>query len=412
MVAIWNSFELAPAAEALGMIPWEADPRTLRYASVGDGAGPLLGYPVARWTEPGFWSDRAHREDRDEARARRATCGAGPYWLEYRMIATDGRPVLVHERGALVSSRGAPRLRGVLIDITPRLARRAAAIVRPLLAAGRAGSLAGLQMGEDEVVRAWEGLLPRASEAGALAGALPGSRREELEALLKEHEERQRARDLLFQMIVHDIKGALVGLLGNAELILLEEGLSRDARDCAEAIVEVSRRTDDLVLDILDAVRGDGSLPVCRAPTDLTALLRSVVTSMRDRCGGVVVQSTPGGTTAAVDARLFRRVLGNLLDNAVKYGGGSVTASIQPDGAETVTISVTDDGPGIPANEQDCIFDPYVRLGSGSARRSYGLGLAFCKRAVEAHGGRIWVESDGRSGASFRVQVPVRKEAA
>ena len=111
--------------------------------------------------------------------------------------------------------------------------------------------------------------------------------------------------------------------------------------------------------------------------------------------------------TASLDADLVRRVLENLADNALKYApGGKVTFGARADGA-SARITVADDGPGIPAEARAAVFEKYARIdGSPHADRSRGLGLTFCRLAVEAHGGRIWVEEATPRGAVFCMTLP------
>jgi len=110
---------------------------------------------------------------------------------------------------------------------------------------------------------------------------------------------------------------------------------------------------------------------------------------------------------------VLARVLGNLLDNAIKFTppGGRITISAEPQGEE-VLISVADTGPGIPQDRQARIFKKFEQV--RGPRRGHptgvGLGLAFCKLAVEAHGGRIWVESEEGKGSRFSFTMPVWRE--
>ncbi|MGH2626090.1 MAG: sensor histidine kinase, partial [Anaerolineales bacterium] len=109
-----------------------------------------------------------------------------------------------------------------------------------------------------------------------------------------------------------------------------------------------------------------------------------------------------------MDVDMIRRVLINLLENAIKYtrSGGRITASAsQTDGQ--VVVSVADSGPGIPAREQQHIFEKFTRIQQQGRSKGLGLGLAFCRLAVEAHGGRIWVESEEGQGSTFRFSLPV-----
>jgi signal transduction histidine kinase len=104
---------------------------------------------------------------------------------------------------------------------------------------------------------------------------------------------------------------------------------------------------------------------------------------------------------------MMMRVVINLLQNAIKYppDGGAIKLSANRDG-EAVLISVSDSGPGIPPHLQKQIFDKYSRIKYRDAPKGMGLGLAFCRLAVEAHQGRIWVESDGKLGSTFHFTLP------
>jgi signal transduction histidine kinase len=109
--------------------------------------------------------------------------------------------------------------------------------------------------------------------------------------------------------------------------------------------------------------------------------------------------------TIAADPDLLRRVLENLVDNAIRHAPpeSSVRVSSIDHGA-TVELRITDAGPGVPPQLRERMFDRFVQ-GSAPARGGRGLGLAFCKLAVEAHGGTIWIE-DASPGAVFCVQLP------
>jgi len=101
-------------------------------------------------------------------------------------------------------------------------------------------------------------------------------------------------------------------------------------------------------------------------------------------------------------------VLINLLENAVKYtrGGGSITVSASRQ-EQAVLVSVSDSGAGIAARDQQRIFDKFARVEEDGRPKGLGLGLAFCRLAVEAHGGRIWVESVEGRGSTFSFTLPV-----
>ena len=115
------------------------------------------------------------------------------------------------------------------------------------------------------------------------------------------------------------------------------------------------------------------------------------------------------------DGKELERVLSNLLDNALKYTpeGGLITVAVRPVDGQ-VEVRVTDTGPGIPPEHRERIFDRWTRVpGSEGRRRGLGLGLAFCRSVVEAHGGRIWVVSERYDeercpGSAFHVVLPLR----
>jgi two-component system sensor histidine kinase KdpD len=105
---------------------------------------------------------------------------------------------------------------------------------------------------------------------------------------------------------------------------------------------------------------------------------------------------------------MIRRVLINLLENAIKYTrtGGRISVAARKTG-EDLAVSVSDNGPGIPAGEQKAIFGKFARIHREGHPKGLGLGLAFCRLAVEAHGGKIWVESEQGKGSTFFFTLPL-----
>jgi signal transduction histidine kinase len=116
-----------------------------------------------------------------------------------------------------------------------------------------------------------------------------------------------------------------------------------------------------------------------------------------------------------IDAEKIERVLLNLVDNALKFspGGGQIVVRLHAPGTNGAPphfcrVDVSDSGPGIPPEDRAYIFDRFAQLrGQRARRRGSGLGLTFCKLAVEAHGGRIWVEDNSGSGSVFSFTLPL-----
>jgi signal transduction histidine kinase len=111
---------------------------------------------------------------------------------------------------------------------------------------------------------------------------------------------------------------------------------------------------------------------------------------------------------------VIRRVLENLISNAVKFtkADGTIRIKVQRNAAD-VTISVSDDGPGIPQDQHKHIFEKFGQTESGSEHRhSTGLGLTFCRLAVEAHEGKIGVQSEPGKGSTFQFSLPIRDQAS
>jgi len=197
----------------------------------------------------------------------------------------------------------------------------------------------------------------------------------------------------------------------HAQTILHEPGLSDEGREAARQIQSKARQLLRLILNLLDISKGEeGLLDPVPVPTDLAALVNDVITALTVQAdaAGVTLHASGAAPPIAVDPNLIRRTLANLLDNAIRYtpvgAAVHVRLSCQPD---AVLIEVADAGPGIPAARRDEIFDRFATQTDDEVTSigRTGLGLAFCKLAVEAHGGRIWAE-DGNPGAVLCVRLP------
>jgi len=219
----------------------------------------------------------------------------------------------------------------------------------------------------------------------------------------------QAKKSALVQFVVHDMKNALASVTLNAEVLATDPVAPAQVSEIGRDIASAAGVLNRLVTNIMDIGKTEagGELTVVRSSVDLDSLLASIAKSFegRLRTERVTLGHPPSKLTVNADRTLLERVLENLLDNAIRYTGPStmVTISAERRGGET-TIRVRDEGPGVDASKLESLFDMYAQGETGRAGTS-GIGLAFCRLAVTAHGGRIWVESHGRDGTSFCVTL-------
>jgi signal transduction histidine kinase len=173
----------------------------------------------------------------------------------------------------------------------------------------------------------------------------------------------------------------------------------------------------ELVNAILDIGRMEsGQMPLEKSEVSLAELIAGVVESQLPLVAekGLRLESEvpPDLPPAYADAALIERVLRNLIGNAIKFTSTGdivrVAARADMSGEHSIFVSVSDTGPGIPADIRELLFEKFVT--GQQEERGSGLGLAFCKMAVEAHGERIWVESPPGGGTTFTFTLPLLQE--
>lgn len=245
-------------------------------------------------------------------------------------------------------------------------------------------------------------------------GRATGERlRQQRDALLRQNLLREQLADFL----VHDLKNPVNTLDLHAQLLLREGTLSARGRDSVGMIRQEVRVMLRLIQDLLDLSKAEeGQVAPRRSPVALEALLEEVVheQGLRAEERGVAVRVACEPVTVSLDRAMIRRVVENLLENALRYTppGSAVRVEVTRE-AEQIELRVADAGPGIPPGLRDRVFDRFVRVeqpGDAGDHVGRGLGLAFCKLAVEAHGGSIRVE-DAAPGAIFSVRLPLREAA-
>ena len=209
--------------------------------------------------------------------------------------------------------------------------------------------------------------------------------------------------------VAHDLRTPLTRLRGHAELAL-RKGDAGEYEDALALVVEQTDQAGDLLSALMDISEAEqGMLKLDGIPCDLSKLAAEVADMYgfiaEDR-GQELILETAGPLMVLGDPIRLRQVLGNLVDNAVKYGpvGGRVWIRCYTDGPDT-RIDIEDEGPGVLPEERERIFERLFRGDRSRASRGLGLGLSMVKALVESHGGRIEV-GDGPEGARFTVILP------
>ena len=253
-------------------------------------------------------------------------------------------------------------------------------------------------------------------EARAEAQQLAESRKRLVEDLRRV----QGAKEQLTGLIVHDLKSPLTAIIANAHFILEEATAAGVEITAVQDVLQAADTLQRMVLDLLDVGRSEaGQLVPYKSRVDLVALVERVcqgmaaVTRGKKQTLSRTVQVAEGSAKLELDKSLVERVVQNLLDNASRYSPTGTEITVRVSAAdEHARIEVLDRGPGVPDAHKGRIFELYARVDRDAikhARSSQGLGLAFCKLAVEAHGGRIWVEDRPEKGSCFCVELPRRQ---
>ncbi|MCU1453333.1 MAG: putative two-component histidine kinase [Acidimicrobiales bacterium] len=214
--------------------------------------------------------------------------------------------------------------------------------------------------------------------------------------------------------VSHELRSPLMTLSASIEVLASRRDDMPDAS--AQAAVDLMvadvGRFKQLVEDLLEISRFDaGAARLDLSEVRLGELVTQAVSWSADRDVPVQLDSELAGIVIRADKRRIVRVIANLIDNAEKYGGGATAVQLRKV-AGGVHIAVEDNGPGVPADERDIVFDRFAR-GVGANRRSgtegVGLGLSLVAEHVGLHKGRVWVEDrpDGEPGARFVVELPV-----
>ncbi len=228
--------------------------------------------------------------------------------------------------------------------------------------------------------------------------------------------ESERLRDDLMHMIVHDLRNPITAMMGGIDMLLLTSAgamdedrlrMLKNARHSGQTLLK-------LVSEILDISKMEaGKFRLHLEEVELCDLVRQNVEEMQAVAmleeQHLEMECQERELVVRCDAQLIGRVVANLLSNALKHTpeGGTIRVVVGRYDEDKLIVSVSDTGPGIPEAYRQRIFEKFGQVESRTARRGTGLGLTFCKMAVEAHGGRIWVESEVGQGSTFSFTLPI-----
>jgi signal transduction histidine kinase len=230
--------------------------------------------------------------------------------------------------------------------------------------------------------------------------------------------EDERMKDRLTHMLVHDLKNPIGAVIGSLDFVLMDSSrtLTAQQRQLIEMALEESNHLLHLTTNILDVRKmRDGKLTLELRAITRSVLMRIINAATEDigpelkkrRARWRIAEDMP---IFYADADVLRRVFANLISNAVKHTQLEGRVQIEARGldADTVELVVHDDGEGIPEEDLEKIFNDFERSRvTNTTRFDTGMGLAFCKLAVEQHEGRIWARSKRGQGSSFYFALPI-----
>jgi len=324
----------------------------------------MLGFTPEEWkADPDLWEAQLHPADLDRVvQARWAADAVGAWEVDYRTFTRDGRILWLHKVANVVRDMDgvAPYWQGIVFDITER------------------------KHAEEVILQ---------------------SERHEREAA-----ERLRALDQMknsfLTAVSHELRRPLTTILGMALTLERQEAFVDERADLWNRLTTSARKLDRLLRDLLDVDRLSRGVSVFNpSETDLGALTRTCVESMDAGARTVVLEETP--VAIQVDAAKVERIVEDLVTNALRQTGPNariwVRVLLEGDGG---VIAVEDDGPGVPLEERESIFESFRGPELSGHSPGAGIGLSLVKMFAEMHGGRAWVQDRDGGGASFRVFLP------
>jgi len=234
---------------------------------------------------------------------------------------------------------------------------------------------------------------------------------------ITERKKAEQIKEEFISLVSHEMKTPLTVMLGGLHT-LLHDGGNLPEEDRAALLRDAYLETEslaDIVENLLELSRAQANRIVLRSESVvLEELLHEAVGKAMLQHGTrrVSIEVPPGMPVVKADKTRLERILHNLLDNAFKYSPQqSAVRVFAINNGEELTVGVSDQGQGMCREDQAKLFQPFERLGQDTAGKSgTGIGLVVCKRLVQAHGGRIWIESEPGKGSTFYFSLPVKQE--
>ena len=244
-----------------------------------------------------------------------------------------------------------------------------------------------------------------------------------LQWIIHDISERKALDDLrndLMSMVYHDLRSPLANIISSLDMlsVLISDDADEDVQSIMKVAFHSTTRIERMINTLLDINRLEsGQEIVTQKSVDVESLIVDAVREMEqiaDSRNQKLNTQFPENEKLGpvwVDGEMILRVLINLLENATKFSpaNGEITIIAQAENG-LVKVFVQDSGPAIPAGDRERIFNKFTRLRGKDTRSGMGIGLAYCRLAVEGHGGRIWVESEKEKGNTFSFTLPVASE--
>ncbi|MFH1507593.1 MAG: ATP-binding protein [Candidatus Omnitrophota bacterium] len=228
----------------------------------------------------------------------------------------------------------------------------------------------------------------------------------------------EKIKDSLTHMIVHDLNNPLTGISGELQLLKMEEReFNAEQKEGLNSALTATQDLKRMISNLLDINKmEENKLKLNYEKFKLEDLAQEVANQMsviaQIENKTVSLEAARNMLEMSADKELIRRTIANLVNNAVKYspsGGNVLIKTFFKEEDNNFQIKVKNSGEGIPEEYLNKIFDKFIQVENEKAKIGHGLGLTFCKMAVEAHGGKIWAESELDKGSTFYFTVPANK---